>query len=207
MILPIYLYGQPVLRKPTEDITPETLDLQQLFVEHNYPDAVIYGHALEGNYHFIINQSLSTDEEVARYHRLIEEVAELVVDKYDGSLKAEHGTGRNMAPFVEREWGAKAYEMMCRVKRAFDSENLLNPGVIFNDDKECYLKNFKQLPILHPADDASEDVIRNRIEIYRQQTAIVADYYTKQQKYSAINGLGTMDEVFERLCQVIDQKR
>ena len=56
-------------------------------------------------------------------------------------------------------------------------------------------------------DDASEDVIRNRIEIYRQQTAIVADHYTKQQKYSAINGLGTMDEVFERLCQVIDQKR
>ena len=56
-------------------------------------------------------------------------------------------------------------------------------------------------------DDASEDVIRNRIEIYRQQTAIVADHYTKQQKYSEINGLGTMDEVFERLCKVIDSKR
>ena len=147
-----------------EDLPQATEDLSALLDRCGYDDSCIYGHALEGNYHFIINQSLSTAEEVARYHRLIEEVAELVVDKYDGSLKAEHGTGRNMAPFVEREWGAKAYEMMRRVKRAFDSENLLNPGVIFNDDKECYLKNFKQLPILHPADDASEEVR----EMYKQ---------------------------------------
>ena len=57
------------------------------------------------------------------------------------------------------------------------------------------------------ADDASEDVIRNRIEVYRQQTAIVAEHYTKQQKYADINGLGTMDEVFARLQGVIDAKR
>ena len=147
-----------------EDLPQATEDLSALLDRCGYDDSCIYGHALEGNYHFIINQSLSTAEEVARYHRLIEEVAELVVDKYDGSLKAEHGTGRNMAPFVEREWGAKAYEMMRRVKHAFDSENMLNPGVIFNEDKECYLKNFKQLPILHPADDASEEVR----EMYKQ---------------------------------------
>ncbi len=147
-----------------EDLPDATEELSALLDRCGYDDSCIYGHALEGNYHFIINQSLSTSEEVERYHRLIEAVAELVVDRYDGSLKAEHGTGRNMAPFVEREWGAKAYEMMQRVKRAFDSENLLNPGVIFNDDKECYLKNFKQLPILHPADDASEEVR----EMYKQ---------------------------------------
>lgn len=57
------------------------------------------------------------------------------------------------------------------------------------------------------ADDSSEDVIRNRIEVYRQQTEIVAEHYTRQQKYAAVNGLGTMDEVFERLCEVIDSKR
>ncbi len=147
-----------------EDLPQATEDLSALLDRCGYDDSCIYGHALEGNYHFIINQSLSTSEEVERYRRLIEAVAELVVDKYDGSLKAEHGTGRNMAPFVEREWGSKAYEMMRRVKRAFDGENLLNPGVIFNEDKECYLKNFKQLPILHPADDASEQVR----EIYKQ---------------------------------------
>ena len=57
------------------------------------------------------------------------------------------------------------------------------------------------------ADDASEEVIRNRIEVYRQQTAIVAEHYTKQQKYAEINGLGSMDEVFARLAQLIDAKR
>lgn len=54
------------------------------------------------------------------------------------------------------------------------------------------------------ADDASEDVIRNRISVYNQQTAVVADYYNKQGKYSAINGLGTMDEVFDRISAAID---
>ena len=147
-----------------EDLPDATEELSALLDRCGYDDSCIYGHALEGNYHFIINQSLSTSEEVERYRRLIEAVAELVVDRYDGSLKAEHGTGRNMAPFVEREWGAKAYEMMQRVKRAFDSENLLNPGVIFNDDKECYLKNFKQLPLLRAVEDASEEVR----EMYKQ---------------------------------------
>ena len=147
-----------------EDLPQATEELSALLDRCGYDDSCIYGHALEGNYHFIINQSLSTDAEVARYKQLIEEVAKLVVDKYDGSLKAEHGTGRNMAPFVEREWGDEAYAMMQRVKRAFDGENLLNPGVIFNEDKECYLKNFKSLPILTPAEDASEEVC----EVYKQ---------------------------------------
>ena len=141
-----------------EDLPKATEELSALLDRFGYDDSCIYGHALEGNYHFIINQSLSTSEEVERYRRLIEAVAELVVDRYDGSLKAEHGTGRNMAPFVEREWGSKAYAMMRRVKQAFDGENLLNPGVIFNDDDECFLKNFKSLPILTPAEDASEEV-------------------------------------------------
>ncbi|MBR2032281.1 MAG: FAD-binding oxidoreductase [Alistipes sp.] len=147
-----------------EDLPQATVELSDLLDKFGYDDSCIYGHALEGNYHFIINQDFSSADEVERYRQLIEAVAELVVDKYDGSLKAEHGTGRNMAPFVEREWGAKAYEMMRRVKAAFDSENLLNPGVIFNEDKECYLKNFKSLSILTPAEDASEEVR----EMYKQ---------------------------------------
>lgn len=147
-----------------EDLPQATVELSELLDRFGYDDSCIYGHALEGNYHFIINQSFSSDAEVERYRQLIEAVAELVVDKYDGSLKAEHGTGRNMAPFVEREWGAKAYEMMRRVKQAFDSDNLLNPGVIFNEDRECHLKNFKSLSILTPAEDASEEVR----EMYKQ---------------------------------------
>ena len=117
-------------------------------------DACIYGHALEGNYHFILNQSFSTDTEVKRYEDLMNDVKTLVVDKYDGSLKAEHGTGRNMAPFVKYEWGEAAFEAMKAVKQLFDPKGLLNPGVIFNDDPQCHIKNFKPLPLI-PIDEAS----------------------------------------------------
>ena len=55
------------------------------------------------------------------------------------------------------------------------------------------------------ADDASEDVIRNRIEIYNQQTAVVADYYRAQGKYIAVPSLGTIDEVFDRIAAEIEK--
>ena len=139
-----------------EDLPEATEELQQLIARHGYDDACIYGHALEGNYHFIINQSFSTDAEVKRYEDLMDDVKKLVVDKYDGSLKAEHGTGRNMAPFVRDEWGDAAYEAMKSVKELFDPKGLLNPGVIFNEDPKCHVKNFKPLPLIpikdeHPA--------------------------------------------------------
>ncbi len=76
------------------------------------------------------------------------DVAKLVVEEYDGSLKAEHGTGRNMAPFVKYEWGDKAYETMKELKAIFDPDGLLNQGVIFNDDPECFIKCLKPLPVL-----------------------------------------------------------
>lgn len=133
-----------------EDLPEATAELQDLIARHGYDDACIYGHALEGNYHFIINQSFHTPEEVKRYDDLMKDVIKLVVDKYDGSLKAEHGTGRNMAPFVKYEWGEEAFDIMKEVKQLFDPNNLLNPGVIFNDDPECHIKNFKPLPLTNP---------------------------------------------------------
>jgi D-lactate dehydrogenase len=133
-----------------ENLPEATADLQDLLKRHGYDDACIYGHALEGNYHFIINQSFGSDEEVKRYEDLMNDVIALVVDKYDGSLKAEHGTGRNMAPFVEYEWGRTAFEVMKAVKQLFDPKNILNPGVIFNDDPKCHIKNFKPLPPANP---------------------------------------------------------
>lgn len=99
-----------------EDLPEATAELQQLIARHGYEDACIYGHALEGNYHFILNQSFSSEAEVKRYEDLMNDVKTLVADKYDGSLKAEHGTGRNMAPFVRHEWGDAAYEVMKAVK-------------------------------------------------------------------------------------------
>ena len=144
-----------------EDLPEATEELQQLIARHGYEDACIYGHALEGNYHFIINQSFNTDTEVKRYEDLMEDVKTLVVDKYDGSLKAEHGTGRNMAPFVRHEWGEDAYQMMKAVKELFDPKGLLNPGVIFNDDPQCHIKNFKPLPLI-PLDSSNPAAKVNR---------------------------------------------
>ncbi|MGZ2370301.1 FAD-binding and (Fe-S)-binding domain-containing protein [Ancylomarina sp. YFZ004] len=132
-----------------EDLPQATADLQELIAKYGYKDGVIYGHALEGNFHFIFNQNFDKPEELEHYKKFMAEVDYLVVDKYDGSLKAEHGTGRNMAPFVKHEWGEEAYHLMKEIKHLFDPKNLLNPGVIINDDPECYVKNFKTLAPVH----------------------------------------------------------
>ena len=131
-----------------EDLPEATVKLQKLIADHGYSDACIYGHAFEGNYHFILNQSFKSESEVKRYEEMMSAVARLVVEEYDGSLKAEHGTGRNMAPFVKYEWRDKAYEVMKELKAIFDPEGLLNQGVIFNDDPECFIKCLKPLPVL-----------------------------------------------------------
>ena len=133
---------------PIESLPEATVKLQKLIADHGYDDACIYGHAFEGNYHFILNQSFKSKNEVDRYAEMMRDVAKLVVEGYDGSLKAEHGTGRNMAPFVKYEWGDKAYEVMKELKTIFDPDGLLNQGVIFNDDPECFIKCLKPLPVL-----------------------------------------------------------
>ena len=134
---------------PIESLPEATVKLQRLIADHGYSDACIYGHAFEGNYHFILNQSFADEHEVARYAEMMRDVAKLVVEGYDGSLKAEHGTGRNMAPFVKYEWGEKAYDAMKELKAIFDPDGLLNQGVIFNDDPACFIKCLKPLPVLN----------------------------------------------------------
>jgi D-lactate dehydrogenase len=130
------------------DLPEATVKLQKLIADHSYSDACIYGHAFEGNYHFILNQSFQSEKEVKRYADMMHDVARLVVEEYGGSLKAEHGTGRNMAPFVKYEWGEEAYAVMKELKHIFDPEGLLNPGVIFNDDPNCFIEHLKHLPVL-----------------------------------------------------------
>ncbi len=121
---------------PVERLAEATLELQHMLQEHGYPEAIIYGHALEGNLHFVFTQDFGSAAEIERYSGLMDAVCAMVVHKYDGSLKAEHGTGRNMAPFVEMEWGATAFAAMQRIKALFDPQGLLNPGVILNPDPQ-----------------------------------------------------------------------
>ncbi|QDF27658.1 FAD-binding and (Fe-S)-binding domain-containing protein [Halarcobacter anaerophilus] len=131
---------------PIEKLAPATLELQKLFKKHGYHEALIFGHALDGNFHFVFTQDFSSKEEVKRYDEFMKDVVNQVAGKYEGSLKAEHGTGRNMAAFIEVEWGKTAYNMMKKIKMLFDPKNLLNPGVIINEDKEAHLKNLKAMP-------------------------------------------------------------
>jgi len=134
---------------PVERLADATLELQSLLHEHGYREAIIFGHALEGNLHFVFTQDFGTPSEVQRYGRFMEAVARLVVERYDGALKAEHGTGRNMAPFVELEWGAAGAGLMREIKALFDPRGLLNPGVLITDDREAHLRHLKPLPAAH----------------------------------------------------------
>ena len=131
---------------PIEKLAEATVRLREVFAADGYADAVIFGHALAGNLHFMFNQDFSTAAEVEKYKKFMDDVVKLVVDRYDGSLKAEHGTGRNMAPFVEYEWGKQAYALMQRVKQLFDPKGILNPGVILNTDPMAHISNLKPIP-------------------------------------------------------------
>ena len=136
-----------------KDLADATLDLQELFKKHGYDDAIIFGHAKDGNLHFVISQTFEDSSGTRQYERFINDLTEMTVGKYDGALKAEHGTGRNMAPFLETEWGGFAVEIMRELKKLIDPELLLNPGVIVNDDPQVHLKNIKSTPTI----DASVD--------------------------------------------------
>jgi len=131
---------------PVPRLAEAILALKRLFKKHGYEEAVIFGHALEGNIHFVFNQDFNDEKELERYKLFMEELADMVTDDFKGSLKAEHGTGRNMAPFVEQEWGKTAYEVMKQIKAIFDPNNLLNPGVILNNDPLIHTKNLKPMP-------------------------------------------------------------
>lgn len=131
---------------PIGQLAQAVTGLRKVFHRNGYDDAVIFGHALEGNLHFMFNQDFGTPSELERYGKFMDDIADLVVSEYDGSLKAEHGTGRNMAPYVEKEWGSQAYGLMKEIKALFDPQGILNPGVILNPDKEIHLKNLKPCP-------------------------------------------------------------
>lgn len=113
---------------------------------YHYDDFVMWGHLLDGNVHFTIFPDINHQSGIDNYAAFMRELVEDVL-AFDGSLKAEHGTGRNMAPFVEQEWGEEIYQLMWRAKQAIDPDNLLNPGVLLNKDREVFLKNLKHIPL------------------------------------------------------------
>ncbi|MBD8573647.1 FAD-binding oxidoreductase [Pseudomonas syringae] len=142
---------------PVEQLAIGVRRLIELFDKHRYDEAILFGHALEGNLHFVFTQGFNSPAEVARYQAFMDDVAELVAVEFGGSLKAEHGTGRNMAPFVEKEWGTDAYQLMWQLKRLLDPNGILNPDVVLSDDPQIHLKNLKPLP-------AADEIVDKCIE-------------------------------------------
>ena len=132
---------------PPARIAEAATDVRALLTKHGFLSGVA-GHASAGNLHFNLTPEFSQASELERYEAFMGELVELVLGKYDGSLKAEHGTGINMAPFVEREWGAKATEMMWRVKALADPDGVLSPGVLLNRDPAVHLQNLKTTPAI-----------------------------------------------------------
>lgn len=172
---------------PVDKLGDMTMDIIEMFQKYGYHDASAFGHALEGNLHLVFSQSFSTPEEVSRFHKMFDELCYIVATKHSGSLKAEHGTGRNVAPFVEMEWGTKAYNLMWELKAMFDPDFVLNPGVILNRDPLAHVKNLKPSPKADPLVDRciecgfcesncpSRDVTitpRQRIAVYKELTRL-----------------------------------
>ncbi|AGF73522.1 FAD-binding and (Fe-S)-binding domain-containing protein [Corynebacterium halotolerans] len=116
--------------------------LQELFSRNGYRDGVIFGHAKDGNIHYMLTDRFDTDDSLHRFHEFHEQTADLVLSA-GGNLKAEHGTGHAMAPFVRRQYGDELYEVMQELKRACDPDTMLNPGVILNDDPQAHLRDLK----------------------------------------------------------------
>lgn len=133
---------------PLENLGNAVTDLQALFVKYGYDNAIIFGHAKEGNLHFLVTQPVNKKEEIDVFEAFNDELAALIIHKYNGSLKAEHGTGRQIAPYVKDEWGEEGYRVMTTLKELIDPYQLLNPGVIINPDEKCHLRNMKTLPVV-----------------------------------------------------------
>jgi D-lactate dehydrogenase len=187
---------------PVEHLADAVTDLRHLFDDHGYRDGVIFGHAKDGNLHFLVNQAFDTDEQIQHFDNFMQEMVRIVSGKYDGALKAEHGTGRNMAPFVETEWGRSAYDIMRDLKSLFDPDGMLSPGVVINEDPKAHITHLKSLALVAPEVDKCIEcgfceskcpsrrltlTPRQRIVVQRELARLKADGSDSSQLDSVVN--------------------
>ena len=137
---------------PMPQLPATVRELQVLCSRYGYADSVVFGHAKDANLHFMINPDLRDPSALATFSDFTDDLVDLILAA-DGSLKAEHGTGRIMAPFVERQYGSELYAVMREIKQLFDPRGTLNPGVIIGDDPNAHLVNLKPAQIVDPAVD------------------------------------------------------
>ena len=137
---------------PMPALTETVRNLGELCSGYGYHDSVIFGHAKDANLHFMIDPDLRDPKQVAALADFTEDLVDLVLG-VDGSLKAEHGTGRAMAPFVERQYGPELYEVMRELKRLLDPDGVLNPGVIITSDPQAHMAELKKPELVDPLVD------------------------------------------------------
>ena len=138
-----------VLPSQLADACVALKDLQR---KHGF-DAAVAGHAAHGNLHFLLAFDAANPRDVERYAEFMNEFCDMVVRRFDGSLKAEHATGRNMTPFLQMEWGPDATDLMWRIKQLFDPAGVLAPGVVLNRDPNAHLRGLKSIPTIEAIAD------------------------------------------------------
>jgi D-lactate dehydrogenase len=141
---------------PVERLAEGCAAFQRLFERHGY-EAGIMGHAFHGNFHFTLPTRINDPVELLRLHGFLDDLATLITRDFDGSLKAEHGTGRSIAPYVRQEWGDTIYAVMRAIKTLLDPHGILNPGVMFNEDPDEHLRGLKLPLTSHPKIDMCVD--------------------------------------------------
>lgn len=134
---------------PVENLDKLVEGVQHLFSANGYEGA-IFGHARDGNIHPLVTTHIDSEKSVSAFRSFMDGLVDLVID-LDGSLKGEHGTGRAIAPFVEKEWGSEIYGFMKKLKRLADPGNILNPGVMINDDPDCFINSVKSMDLFGKA--------------------------------------------------------
>ncbi len=171
---------------PIEHLDKAVMALRLLFSKYDYHNAIIFGHAKDGNLHFVITPDLGDPTARSRYDRFMQDLARLVLQQFGGALKGEHGTGRNVAPFVEWEWGAALTELMRQLKALFDPGGILNPGVLLSDDPRAHANNLKPFPAVDPAVDRCTECgfceaicpSRNATLTPRQRIQVLREWHT-----------------------------
>ncbi|MCB9319607.1 MAG: FAD-binding oxidoreductase [Lewinellaceae bacterium] len=138
---------------PVDRLGDAVIDIQALFKKHGYEQGIIFGHAKDGNLHFVVSQSFATEKDIADYELFNDDLFSMVLKKYDGSLKGEHSSGRAVTAYIPKEWGPDAYAIMEKLKNLVDPEHLLNPGIVVSDDPLTHIHNLKVMPVVDPEVD------------------------------------------------------
>ncbi len=113
-----------------QDLSNYIMDFAKLMANYGQ-DAIYYAHAGAGEIHLrpILNLKKQTD--VALFRKITTDVANLV-KRYGGSMSGEHGDGIVRSEFISMMIGAENYEILKRIKQAFDPDVIFNPGKIID---------------------------------------------------------------------------